>query len=124
MLVIFAQSPWGTPCMDAPVFDDEYGRASGRITVGGFAAASLEYVEGILLGDTDVLARNTASLSAPPLALARWAEEQADVIARSEIPPEEQIIAAGVVIACGGDPGQLPIAHLGRATLTSGIWES
>jgi hypothetical protein len=72
----------------------------------------LEYLEGILLGNTDVLARNTASLTAPPVALARWAEEQAEIIARSRIPSEEQLIAAGVVIACGGDPGRLPVAHM------------
>jgi hypothetical protein len=90
-----------------------YWQAAGRITVGGFAATELEYLEGILLGTTDVLARNAASLSAPPEALARWAEEQAEIISRSEIPNDEQLIAAGVVIACGGDPGRLPIARLG-----------
>ncbi len=59
----------------------------GRITVGGFAASPLEYLEGVLLGATDAIARDTATASAPAAALAQWAEEQADLIARSKISP-------------------------------------
>jgi hypothetical protein len=86
--------------------------ASGRITVGGFSAMELEYLDGLFLGTTDVLARNSASLSVPAEALSRWATEQSKIVARSGISEDEKIIAAGVVLACGGDPGKLPLAHM------------
>lgn len=100
-----------------------YGRASirgdrvweqlGIITVGGLAAMKAEYIEGILLGTTEALARNTASISAPPLALARWADEQAKILARSRMIGSVKLTAAGIVIACGGRTGKLPIARIG-----------
>jgi hypothetical protein len=77
----------------------------------------LEYIEGIILGTTDALARNIASLAVPHSAFAQWAEEQASIIGDSKMPENEKLIAAGVVIACGGDPGRLPIAHLGSRYL-------
>jgi Histidine kinase-, DNA gyrase B-, and HSP90-like ATPase len=85
----------------------------GVITVGGLAAMKAEYIEGILLGTTEALARNTASISAPPLALARWAEEQAKILARSRMIGSVKLTAAGIVIACGGRTGKLPIARIG-----------
>lgn len=97
---------------------------NGMITVGGLSAVRLEYVEGILLGTTEVLARNSASLSAPPAALARWAEEQAEIITRCKISPDEKLTAAGVVIACGGNPGKLPVAHIGREYLNQAQLEA
>jgi hypothetical protein len=87
-------------------------RGNGIIAVGGFSATQLEYVEGILLGTIDGLARNTASISVPPLILAQWAQDQADLIANSQLPFSEQLRAAGVVIACGGDPRKLPVARM------------
>lgn len=84
----------------------------GRITVGGFAAMELIYIDGLFLGDTDVLARNSASLSIPSEALSRWATEQSKIVARSGISDDEKIIAAGIILACGGDSGNLPVAHM------------
>src|SRR5580704_1028532 len=111
--IVSGRVPYGRACIRA----DRVWEANGKITVGGFSATGLEYLEGIILGTTDGLARNTASVSAPASALARWAEEQADIIARSDISPAEQVKAAGVVIACGGDPRKLPIARMGTTYL-------
>jgi hypothetical protein len=112
--VVLNRVVYGRACIRV----DPYWRASGRITVGGFTATNLRYLEGILLGHTDVLARDAASLRTPPAALALWADEQARIIARSKIPPHEQLLAAGVVIACGGNPQELPVAHMGGRYLS------
>jgi hypothetical protein len=45
-------------------------------------------------------------------------EIQADLIARSKLAPTEQLMAAGVVIACNGNPGRLPVAHMGGRYLS------
>jgi hypothetical protein len=100
---------YGRACIRA----DQSWDPQGVMTVGGFSSMKLEYIEGILLGTTEVLARNIASLTAPSSALAQWAEKQAEIIAHSEIPLDEQLTAAGVVIACGGSPGKLPVARIG-----------
>jgi hypothetical protein len=111
--IISSKDFFGRACIRA----DRIWGTNGKITVGGLSAMKLEFLEGILLGTTDSLARNTASLLAPPEALARWATEQADLIWRSKISLPEQLMAAGVVIACGGNPRKLPIAQMGSKYL-------
>lgn len=89
-----------------------YWEADGIATVQGLAAMQLEFVEGILVGTTDVLARDSAKLSVPRAVLAQWADEQAGIISGTNVSPDEKLIAAGIVMACGGKPGRLPIAHM------------
>lgn len=84
----------------------------GIVAVEGLTAMDLDFIEGVLDGSTDVLARNSATVNAPRAVLSKWASEQAEVLHRSGIPLDEKLTAAGIVMGCGGNPGKLPVAHM------------
>ena len=89
-------------------FDNYYWEHYGCVTVGGLAAARLDGIGGILLGTVQTVARNVAIPTVPRETLANWATVQAQLIAASSLSPKEKHRAAGVVMQCGGDPGELP----------------
>jgi hypothetical protein len=96
---------FGRACIRA----DAYWRSLGRVSVQGFAVGELDYVDGTFDGIVENLARDQAKVIVPVEALREWAQEQADLIAASELPNSEKMDCAGVVLACGADPNELPI---------------
>lgn len=93
--------------------------SSGYITVGGFAAHGLTGVAGILLGETETATRDKAIPLVPSALFSHWANEQALLISQSKIDAADQLIAAGIVLKCGGDPSSLPLLTRGQKYLNA-----
>jgi hypothetical protein len=81
----------------------------GVVTVGGFCAKHIPGIGGILVGTPQTAARDSALPIVPAELLSSWASEQAILIAGSSLSGEAKLQAAGVVMQCGGAPGNLPI---------------
>jgi len=85
----------------------------GIVTVGGFCARHISGIGGILLGVPQTAARDSALPIVTADALSSWASEQAILIAGSSLSGEAKLQAAGIVMQCGGVPGNLPILKYG-----------
>ena len=81
--------------------------------MGGLAASELTGIGGVLVGRTDVVARDHAIPEVPVPVLRVWANEQAVLIAASKLTRDHKLGAAGIVMTCGGFPGKLPICTRG-----------
>jgi hypothetical protein len=92
---------------------------SGCISVGGLRASNFGFIRGVLLGQESTAARNSAFPIAPPGVLGAWATEQAELLASAELHGEDKARAAQVVLMCGGDIGDLPVARLNATWLSS-----
>ncbi|WP_295437168.1 ATP-binding protein [uncultured Thiodictyon sp.] len=89
--------------------------AIGIVTIGGLRAAALSYIGGVLIGgEPETVARNTAFPTAPLPVLGGWATEQAQLLSVSDLAPWSKVRCACVVLALGGEPGDLPIALVGN----------
>jgi hypothetical protein len=97
---------------------------TGVVTVGGFRADTVNNIAGVLRGETESLARNSAMPCVPGPVLREWATEQANLIASAKIWERHQLEAAGLVMLCGGDASGLPIAIWGERYLTATALES
>jgi len=86
---------------------------AGIVTAGGLKAARLGRIGGVFLGSPLTVARNIAMPDAPASVLRAWATQQAELLAESDISNAEKMIAAGVVMAFGGEVGKLPIIERG-----------
>lgn len=86
-----------------------WGPDAGIVTVGGLKAASLKLIGGVLLGSSMIVSRNIAMPDAPSGVLRTWATEQAGLLTEGEIGNVEKLIAAGIVMAFGGEIGGLPV---------------
>jgi hypothetical protein len=95
----------------------------GGVTISGLRAARLSNVEGILLGEAVTAARDAAQPIATASALARWASEQAELVATSVKDEERQARTAEVVLECGGDIGNLKLVRWGEDWLSSREFE-
>ena len=93
---------------------------SGVVTVGGFAAMTLNGIAGVLLGDSQTVARNMALPTVPAEVLANWASEQALLLAKSELSNEQKLRSAGYIMQCGGDISDLPVIRRGSGYLNTG----
>lgn len=82
---------------------------SGLLTVDGLAASKIGLIAGILIGVETTASRNAAEPIVPASVLAAWSSEQGIAIAESEVSDEEKAKGAAIVLACGGDIGDLPI---------------
>lgn len=98
---------------------DRYYWASepGIVTAGGLKAARLSRIGGVFLGSPLTVARNIAMPDAPASVLRTWATQQAELLAESDIPDFEKMTAAGIVMAFGGEIGDLPIIERGGECL-------
>lgn len=83
--------------------------SSGLLTVDGLAAGKAGLVAGILVGVEETASRNSAKPTVPAPVLASWASEQAIILNQAEISDSEKARAAAVILACGGDIGDLPV---------------
>jgi hypothetical protein len=90
----------------------------GLVTVDGLAAAKINFIAGILLGIETTAARNTAEPIVPAPVLAAWASGQAILLSAAPVPDEEKARGAAIVLACGGDAGDLPLVWW------QGAWKS
>jgi hypothetical protein len=95
-----------------------YSVSPGVVTVGGFRACPVDCVGGVLLGEAATVARNTATPTATGSALREWAAEQARLISASKLDGDGKLVAASLVMLCGGDASDLPIAILNGEYLT------
>ncbi len=104
-----------------------YGRASirkpnlggdntGCVSVGGLRASSVNWINGLFRGREKTVTRNSAVVDLPPEVLAEWASEQARLLERAKLPDETKAYGASVVLLCGGEIGNLPVARY------NGIW--
>jgi hypothetical protein len=99
---------------------DDWSPIHGWITVGGLRAARLSKVAGILLGEALTAARDSAWPLVPAEVLAEWATEQGKLImSAGTLVDEQKAEAAEIILECGGDIGDLPIASVGDEWLTS-----
>jgi len=92
---------------------------AGCISVGGLRASNFGFIRGVLLGQESTAARNSAFPIAPPAVLAAWSTEQAELLTHAELHGEDKARAAQVVLMCGGDIGELPVARLDGTWLSS-----
>jgi hypothetical protein len=82
----------------------------GLTAVGGFRASSLDGIAGLLLAQPLTADRSQALAMADGKPLADWATEQGRLMLADSLDEEEGLMAgAGVIYACGGDTGELPI---------------
>lgn len=110
----------GTIYGRAMIETELYGSSgSGCISVGGLRASNFGFIRGVLLGQESTAARNSAFPIAPPGVLAAWASEQAELLTGAELHGEDKARAAQVVLMCGGDIGELPVARLAGTWLSS-----
>ena len=95
----------------------------GVLSVGGFRSSALNNVAGLLLGRPITADRSQAVPLTDGPELAAWATAQAELV-HAAIDDDFDLAAAaeaaGVVVACGGDPGKLPICFSEKGWLTSG----
>ncbi|MDP3377527.1 MAG: hypothetical protein Q8S53_04115 [Brevundimonas sp.] len=70
-------------------------------------------MQGILLGEADTASRDVATPLADADTLARWATEQAALLADHVLDEERQAKTAEIVLECGGDIGALKIVKWG-----------
>jgi len=113
---------------------ESYGRAcicpgiryytAGVVTVGGFRADSLHEIAGVLRGETESVTRNDAIPSVPAEILRGWATEQGKLIASANVPGEQKLEATPVVLLCGGEMSELPVAIRDGEYLTAVALES
>jgi hypothetical protein len=89
-------------------FDDSF--VSGVVTVGGLASCSMSGIAGILLGESQVAARDSAKPIVSHVQLANWATEQAELIADTSAADDYKSACAQYIRLCGGRTGALPIA--------------
>jgi hypothetical protein len=85
----------------------------GWVTVSGLRASKMRNLEGVLLGEAMTAARDVAEPCVGAGVLARWACEQAALIAETVSDEELQARSAEVVLECGGDIGALKIVKWG-----------
>jgi hypothetical protein len=113
---------------------ETYGRASicfggcyhsaGVVTVGGFRADRFGQIAGVLFGETEFVARNSAMPTVPAPVLCEWATEQAKLIESTKLSGEDTLEAASLVMLCGGDASGLPVAIRDGEYLTASKLES
>jgi hypothetical protein len=88
-------------------------RLDGVTAIGGFRAAPLDGISGVFLARPLTADRSEALPLADGQQLADWATEQGELMLadwrKDAEDPESLMIGAGVVYACGGDTGTLPI---------------
>jgi len=89
------------------------GSGGGWVTVGGLRAVQLANVRGVLLGEVLTAARNSAVPIISKEVLAEWATEQAKLIVDTGMDEEWKSRCAEVVLECGGNLAELPIASWG-----------
>jgi signal transduction histidine kinase len=87
--------------------------SDGWVTVSGLRASKMRNLQGVLLGEAITAARDSAQPSVGAGLLARWASEQAGLIAGTVADEERQARSAEVVLECGGDIGALKIVKWG-----------
>jgi hypothetical protein len=103
----------------SPMLDDDMAPAApGVIAVGGFRAQSLRHHAGVFLGAPANTARSLGVAIAAPEELARWATEQAELLRNLRSSWREALVSADIVLACGGNPGDAPIAACSRGLMT------
>lgn len=90
--------------------------SGGWVTVSGLRACRLHNVEGVLLGESETAARDTARPLATHKALSEWATDQAKLIAKRIKSEKMQAHTAEVVLECGGSIGPLKIMQW------KGVW--
>ena len=85
----------------------------GVTAIGGFRASPLDGISGVFLARPLTADRSEALPLADGQQLADWATEQGELMladwSKDETDPESLMVGAGVVYACGGDTGELPI---------------
>jgi hypothetical protein len=95
----------------------------GWVTISGLRAGRLYNLEGILLGEAVTAARDAAQPIATAEALARWASNQANLIATTVKNEERQARSAEVVLECGGKIGDLKFVKWGIDWLSTTEFE-
>jgi hypothetical protein len=98
--------------------------ATGVVTVGGFRAAKIYELIGVLKGETSVVTRQSAMPTVTGPILRAWASEQAELIAKAGLPLSEKLKAASLAMLCGGDASKLPIVIQNDEYLTEKELES
>lgn len=96
-----------------------YSADGGWVTISGLRAGRLHNVEGVLLGEALTAARDSSQPLATKEALARWASQQAQLIAESVKDEERQARSAEVVLECGGEIGNLRFIKWGADWLNT-----
>jgi hypothetical protein len=92
----------------------------GLITVGGFYVDTVAFPAGMFVGEPTRATRDRAVPLVTGEELARWASEQADLLASTSYAPELLMHCAALVRTCGGDTANLPIAKGWNAIGTNG----
>jgi hypothetical protein len=87
----------------------------GWVTIGGLRSSRLSNVQGLLVGETLTASRNSAIPLLDKEILKEWASEQARIIAKTNTDDQLKAKCAEVVLECGGDIGDLPVACMGCA---------
>lgn len=91
----------------------------GCVTVGGLAAASLSGIGGVLLGEAETIARDSAMPAVPAAVLSVWATDQAKLLSESSLTLAEKRNTLAFVLLCGGDPAGLPLVQRGDEFLNA-----
>lgn len=84
---------------------------SGVVTVGGLRSCTLSGIAGVLSGIPTRASRDVATPIVSDDELARWASEQAPLVASTWDDPRDQASCAVYIRLCGGKTGDLPIAR-------------
>ncbi|MBW6425928.1 ATP-binding protein [Rhizobium sp. XQZ8] len=90
---------------------------NGFVVSQGAAIVDISF-RGIAEGRVTRASRDSGEVLWSSDAIARWATEQARLIAEIEEDPVLQASCAGFVVACGGDPGPLKICEVSQGSLS------
>jgi len=101
---------FGRACIFPPY---RFSVAGGIVTAGGLNSAKMNFIHGVLLGEVETAARDSAMPNVPAAVLSEWADEQAALISTMDLPDDEKMRACGIVLACGGSPSDLPVGVRG-----------
>jgi hypothetical protein len=105
---------YGRACIEA-VDPSRMTYSGAVVTLDGLRASIVQNLAGVLLGaEPRTVVRDEVFPSVPLDVLRAWASHQAVLLSDADLPDEEKVYAAAVILALGGDLGCLPFVFLGR----------
>lgn len=92
---------------------------SCTVYCGGFEGGHIFNAVGILTGQPETAARNTAKVGVGRQESQRWLAEQISLVDSVSLRPDDRLQLAGMLVEARMDPGELPVAYTSRGPLST-----
>jgi len=93
--------------------------SGGVICSKGFRVQSVPYIVGILDGEVTTVARDLGVAAANKASFRAWATQQRQLIERSDMDALQKARSAEIILECGAEVGELPLARRAGQWLNS-----